>query len=128
MSDVAGYWKRQFEKVSPRSEPLSDGQWPWVDCRPPKKAKPIKPIVPRYEGNNGILARIDMLLAEHAERKFYGELHNMRNRRELDAIIERHRERAEYGPDVDNDAARVGGLPDMPDAFYAFWLGKEGCL
>jgi hypothetical protein len=92
MSDVAGYWKRQFEKVSPRSEP------------------PPEPIVPRYE------------------RSFYGELHNMRNRRELDAIIERHRERAEYGPDVDADAARVWGLPDMPDAFYAMWLGKDGCL
>ncbi len=120
MSDVAGYWKRQFEKVSPRSEPPQF-------MPPPKRGGCAQPIVPRYESRTA-LERIDMLLAEQAERKFYGELHNMRNRRELDAIIERHRERAEYGPDVDNDAARVWGLPDMPDAFYAFWLGKEGCL
>jgi hypothetical protein len=120
MSDVAGYWARQFAKVSPRSGPPWDSGYSAVVPRP-------APIVPRYESRTA-LERIDMLLAEHAERKFYGEVHNMRNRRELDAIIERHRERAEYGPDVDADAARVWGLPDMPDAFYAFWLGKEGCL
>jgi hypothetical protein len=127
MSDVAGYWKRQFEKVSPRSEPLSDGQWPWVDCRPPRKVKPIKPIVPRYEGDNGILARIDARLAEQAEARFYGEQHNTRNLSELDALLERHRGR--HKPDCARVMLRADiGLPPMPDAFYAMWLGKDGCL
>ena len=86
MTDVAGYWKRQFEKVSPRSEPP-------------------QPIVPR----------------------FYGEQHNTRNLSELDALLERHRGR--HKPDCARVMVRADiGLPPMPDAFYAMWLGKEGCL
>jgi hypothetical protein len=108
------YGQGEAQSGGPVSAPFANYQWP-------------RPIVPRFE-DDGALARIDRRLAEQAAGKFYGEAHNARNRAQVDAIVDRHRTRTIYGPDVDADAARVWGLSPMPDAFYAFWLGRDGCL